>query len=164
MSQQNNLMTTEELSIIDSKLALLHRTEEDWAAIKAFLTDRDVIAMEAQEWPSAGHLSISDSALLVFTTVEKCTAWIDRAAPGICFIISSLPFSQAINVSDDRHMPLYLDVNYDGRFICYQNNQLSARALLDPKVFAGYRMAKPGPNDPCPCGSGKKYKKCCGRG
>lgn len=24
--------------------------------------------------------------------------------------------------------------------------------------------AKVGPNDPCPCGSGKKYKKCCGRG
>ncbi len=21
---------------------------------------------------------------------------------------------------------------------------------------------KPGPNDPCPCGSGKKYKRCCG--
>ncbi len=24
-------------------------------------------------------------------------------------------------------------------------------------------FAKVGPNDPCPCGSGKKYKKCCGR-
>ncbi|MEA4823572.1 MAG: preprotein translocase subunit SecA [Clostridiaceae bacterium] len=24
-------------------------------------------------------------------------------------------------------------------------------------------QAKPGRNDPCPCGSGKKYKKCCGR-
>jgi len=24
--------------------------------------------------------------------------------------------------------------------------------------------AKTGRNDPCPCGSGKKYKKCCGRG
>lgn len=23
--------------------------------------------------------------------------------------------------------------------------------------------SKPGRNDPCPCGSGKKYKKCCGR-
>jgi uncharacterized protein YecA (UPF0149 family) len=23
---------------------------------------------------------------------------------------------------------------------------------------------KVGRNDPCPCGSGKKYKKCCGRG
>lgn len=28
-----------------------------------------------------------------------------------------------------------------------------------PKVI----NKKPGPNDPCPCGSGKKYKKCCGR-
>jgi preprotein translocase subunit SecA len=25
------------------------------------------------------------------------------------------------------------------------------------------RVKKPGRNDPCPCGSGKKYKKCCGR-
>jgi hypothetical protein len=25
-------------------------------------------------------------------------------------------------------------------------------------------QAKPGRNDPCPCGSGKKYKKCCGAG
>lgn len=23
-------------------------------------------------------------------------------------------------------------------------------------------MSKPNRNDPCPCGSGKKYKKCCG--
>ena len=26
------------------------------------------------------------------------------------------------------------------------------------------KEAKIYPNDPCPCGSGKKYKKCCGRG
>jgi tetratricopeptide (TPR) repeat protein len=32
---------------------------------------------------------------------------------------------------------------------------LHASALNPPK--------KPGRNDPCPCGSGKKYKKCCGR-
>ena len=25
------------------------------------------------------------------------------------------------------------------------------------------KAKKPGRNDPCPCGSGKKYKKCCGR-
>ncbi|MBQ0108740.1 MAG: SEC-C domain-containing protein, partial [Clostridiales bacterium] len=24
------------------------------------------------------------------------------------------------------------------------------------------KAQKVGPNDPCPCGSGKKYKKCCG--
>ncbi len=33
-----------------------------------------------------------------------------------------------------------------------------ASGLLQPYV-APY---KPGRNDPCPCGSGKKYKKCCG--
>ena len=29
-----------------------------------------------------------------------------------------------------------------------------------PKVIA--KSEKVGRNDPCPCGSGKKYKKCCG--
>jgi preprotein translocase subunit SecA len=31
-------------------------------------------------------------------------------------------------------------------------------------VQVTYRREDPkvGPNDPCPCGSGKKYKKCCG--
>lgn len=29
------------------------------------------------------------------------------------------------------------------------------------KVYVAEK--KVGPNDPCPCGSGKKYKKCCGR-
>ena len=30
--------------------------------------------------------------------------------------------------------------------------------------WSDFGRLKPGPNDPCPCGSGKKYKKCCGRG
>jgi preprotein translocase subunit SecA len=40
-----------------------------------------------------------------------------------------------------------------------------------PSVTAEYVPAEPlirgpkiGRNDPCPCGSGKKYKKCCGKG
>ncbi|GAA3996884.1 hypothetical protein GCM10022279_20640 [Comamonas faecalis] len=33
---------------------------------------------------------------------------------------------------------------------------------LGPRVDPIYKDAKPGRNDPCPCGSGKKYKKCCG--
>lgn len=33
------------------------------------------------------------------------------------------------------------------------------------KTIEGFREVKiqAGRNDPCPCGSGKKYKKCCGR-
>ena len=42
---------------------------------------------------------------------------------------------------------------------CNQNNQPATQAntpIVKPK--------SPGRNDPCPCGSGKKYKHCCGRG
>jgi uncharacterized protein len=35
---------------------------------------------------------------------------------------------------------------------------------LGPRVETVYADAKPGRNDPCLCGSGKKYKKCCGMG
>ena len=33
---------------------------------------------------------------------------------------------------------------------------------LGPRVQAIVHGPQPGRNDPCPCGSGKKYKKCCG--
>jgi len=32
-----------------------------------------------------------------------------------------------------------------------------------PKIMPVRRGPKVGRNDPCPCGSGKKFKKCCGR-
>ena len=36
----------------------------------------------------------------------------------------------------------------------YKEQKSSTTVVKDAKVY---------PNDPCPCGSGKKYKKCCGR-
>jgi len=59
-------MTPEELAIIDSKLSLAYRTQDDWTVVKAFLTDRDVIVMESEALPSAGHMTIADGALLAF--------------------------------------------------------------------------------------------------
>lgn len=38
--------------------------------------------------------------------------------------------------------------------------QLVKKAEKVEPIKAG---AAPGRNDPCPCGSGRKYKKCCGR-
>ena len=32
---------------------------------------------------------------------------------------------------------------------------------LNPQGRTEAKQPKPGRNDPCPCGSGKKYKKCC---
>ena len=39
---------------------------------------------------------------------------------------------------------------------------LKSKALTGGKL-ADYTSGKIYPNEPCPCGSGKKYKKCCGR-
>ena len=36
----------------------------------------------------------------------------------------------------------------------YKEQKASTTVVKDAKVY---------PNDPCPCGSGKKYKKCCGK-
>jgi len=43
---------------------------------------------------------------------------------------------------------------------------LGADPTLVPSKVETYHREEPriGRNDPCPCGSGKKYKKCCGRG
>ena len=36
----------------------------------------------------------------------------------------------------------------------YKEQKTSTTVVKDKKIY---------PNDPCPCGSGKKYKKCCGK-
>lgn len=51
--------------------------------------------------------------------------------------------------------------------VCYAGYSFEIPALLkDQPIFNGtYKRVGPkiGRNDPCPCGSGKKHKKCCGR-
>ena len=42
----------------------------------------------------------------------------------------------------------------DTRKALYKEQKTSTTVVKPVKVY---------PNDPCPCGSGKKYKKCCGR-
>ena len=42
--------------------------------------------------------------------------------------------------------------------------RICAVFAVNPNVPVVRKEVKVGRNDPCPCGSGKKYKKCCGRG
>ena len=44
--------------------------------------------------------------------------------------------------------------NEDTKKALYKEQKSSTTIVKDKKVY---------PNDPCPCGSGKKYKKCCGK-
>ena len=55
--------------------------------------------------------------------------------------------------------PLFRDLKADGYGgIAFQRN-----GTVYGIEWSDFERPKPGPNDPCPCGSGKKYKKCCGR-
>lgn len=42
----------------------------------------------------------------------------------------------------------------DTRKVLYKEQKSSTTVVKDVKIY---------PNDPCPCGSGRKYKKCCGK-
>lgn len=48
-----------------------------------------------------------------------------------------------------------------GRFRCDDGRWLYVDGQVNPKG-APRQVEKVGRNDPCPCGSGQKYKKCCG--
>ena len=53
------------------------------------------------------------------------------------------------------NLPEWDDIyDEDKRKELYRIQKLSTTVVKEAKVY---------PNDPCPCGSGKKYKKCCGR-
>lgn len=52
-------------------------------------------------------------------------------------------------------IPIDLDGNADTITTAMYPNGLGGQVVcVEKKIY---------PNDPCPCGSGKKYKKCCGR-
>ena len=52
-----------------------------------------------------------------------------------------------------------------GQFAMAERQRAAAQAPQGEVVVKQIRLDKPkvGRNDPCPCGSGKKYKKCCGK-
>ena len=69
--------------------------------------------------------------------------------------------------ADDLHefMPQFLPRLVARLFRQCQGLALEQNALPMLENFAAQqrRVTKTGRNEPCPCGSGKKYKKCCGR-
>jgi uncharacterized protein YecA (UPF0149 family) len=52
-----------------------------------------------------------------------------------------------------------------GQFAMAERQRAAAQAPQGEPVVKQIRLEKPkvGRNEPCPCGSGKKYKKCCGK-
>lgn len=76
-----------------------------------------------------------------------------------------LQYDELNRLEDIYYRKLYIeDIDKEG----YDKNELSklADVVYQNRVVETLRnqhKKKIYPNDPCPCGSGKKYKKCCGK-
>ena len=73
-------------------------------------------------------------------------------------------------VLDERQLNRFIRLlmNAVNELPCWPNNGWAPNDLLEPGMRRAFfnedgSRKKVGRNDPCPCGSGKKYKKCCGR-
>ncbi|MCI5480949.1 MAG: SEC-C domain-containing protein, partial [Lachnospiraceae bacterium] len=64
------------------------------------------------------------------------------------------------NMVDAKADWLYELPQWDEIFTRERQKELYLEQKKSGTIIKG---AKIGRNDPCPCGSGKKYKKCCGR-
>lgn len=82
-----------------------------------------------------------------------------RAADRSCWDVDKLDIMDS--PADDLYEPI--SDTCTPRFIFPSDAQPETPPSYDP-VPIKTTEAKIGRNDPCPCGSGKKYKKCCGRG
>ena len=59
-----------------------------------------------------------------------------------------------------RHHEKSLFVREDGQWFFKDGEVVASGPTEKPRPFQN--AARHGRNDPCPCGSGRKYKKCCG--
>lgn len=64
----------------------------------------------------------------------------------------------AVRYRQNREMTVHHELSYFGR---EDGRWVYVDGTINPKG-PPRRVEKVGRNDPCPCGSGKKYKKCCG--
>ncbi|WP_404300757.1 UPF0149 family protein [Alicycliphilus denitrificans] len=138
----------------------------------ASLPEEERAEMEGQEIPSFGQVWALGFLFAVENWPEDWAAprdkeaaqWLDGALesivalteddtgrPEICMYAEDGPPS----TSQER-----LEVFGEAIWAVYDLRQLWRS--LGPRVEAVVKGAQPGRNDPCPCGSGKKYKKCCG--
>jgi hypothetical protein len=69
------------------------------------------------------------------------------------------PKGEFVKAFAARHSPIVDVINETRWWAGFQQAALPGAVQQAAPVTAG---AKVGRNDPCPCGSGKKYKKCCG--
>jgi uncharacterized protein len=95
---------------------------------------------------------------------KEAVKWLNGALECIVAITEDDNEPATLSVFDDDGPPSMslkrLNEFADAVWAVYDLRELWRN--LGPRVETIHRVATPGRNDPCSCGSGKKYKKCCG--
>ncbi|MDD5332299.1 MAG: UPF0149 family protein [Rhodoferax sp.] len=95
---------------------------------------------------------------------KEAVKWLDEALDAIVALTEDDTEPATLSVLDDAAPPSIsvqrLNAFADAVWAVYDLRELWRN--FGPRVETVHAEAKPGRNDPCPCGSGKKYKKCCG--
>lgn len=123
-------------------------------------TKEEKIQTQASQQPQTQH---TEETKKIEKTDEEIIAELNMLAPGI-FSQAKTPEMKKIIIQVYKKMlEDGVDVRNEKEVENWiKKNQHKIGGDI-PKVET-YRREKPkiGRNDPCPCGSGKKYKKCCG--
>ena len=138
----------------------------------AALPEQDRAAMEGQDLPSFAQVWALGFMFAVETWPEEWAAprdreaekWLDAALQSIVALTEDDTQAPTISVFDDDGPPSVSEQRIndfaDAVWAVYDLRELWSN--FGPRVETVRKEAEPGRNDPCHCGSGKKYKKCHG--
>jgi len=129
----------------DTDLAQLPYFAETWA--HGFL---HAVQTWSEEWSLPRDREAADMVREALAAVQALTAP-DTGKPAVSMYSEDGPPS----VSDRR-------IDDFGKAVWSVYDLRQVWQSLGPRVVSVRKEAEPGRNDPCSCGSGKKYKKCCG--
>ena len=139
-------------------------SRESHAALRDFIVetfgcDKDVAAVRVKELYDAAndHMRVNDAAEAFAASDEDGLFAFPSDEIHVKFIEKYMEMTRECRVRDNRGHDYYemvalMSLKNSGRSSSQEKKQVPIR-----------RGVKIGRNDPCPCGSGKKYKNCCGK-
>jgi uncharacterized protein len=138
----------------------------------AALPEEERAAMAGEAIPSFGQVWALGFMFAVEAWPEEWAAprdkeavkWLDAALESIVALTEDDTGEPTLSAFDEDGTPSMsvgrLNTFADAVWAVYDLRELWRN--LGPRVETVRAVATPGRNDPCSCGSGKKYKKCCG--
>jgi uncharacterized protein len=138
----------------------------------AALPEADRAAMDGEDLPSFAQVWALGFMFAVESWPEEWAAprdketgkWLDASLQSIIALTEDDTDAPTIAVFDDQGPPSVsqrrINEFSDAVWAVYDLCEIWRN--VGPRVETVRKQAEPGRNDPCSCGSGKKFKKCCG--